>query len=56
MMQNPNTTVYGILLLISSLCTVVVHVMQGDFSSLDLQSLIGALGGIGLISAKDGSV
>lgn len=55
-MQNPKTTIAGYILIVSSLLTLVSHYITGDFSMLDLQNLMSALAGVGLIMAKDGGV
>ncbi len=53
-MNNPKTTITGYLILAASVLTVVAHGLGGVLSMADLTALAGAIGGIGLISAKDG--
>ena len=53
-MKNPKTTIAGYLLVITSLATMVAHVLTGDINVMDIQNIVGALAGIGLISAQDG--
>ena len=52
--SNPKTTITGYLLLAASLFMVVAHGLTGSLSAADLTVLLGAAGGVGLISAKDG--
>jgi hypothetical protein len=54
MLNNPETTITGYLILAASLLTAVAHGLSGVLSTADLMALVGAIGGIGLISAKDG--
>lgn len=53
-MNNPKTTIMGYLILAASLLTVVAHGLSGVLNAADLTALVGAIGGVGLISAKDG--
>jgi hypothetical protein len=52
--NNPKTTITGYLMLAASLLMVVAHGLSGTLSIADLTALLGAAGGLGLISAKDG--
>jgi hypothetical protein len=52
--NNPKTTGVGYLMLAASLLMVLAHGMSGTLSMADLTALLGAAGGVGLISAKDG--
>lgn len=53
--QNPKTTIAGYLLVGASVLTVGAHILSGGGVSLvDLQSVVAALGGIGLVLASDG--
>ncbi len=54
MFTNPKTTITGYLMLAASLFMVVAHGLSGSLSAGDLTALLGAAGGVGLISAKDG--
>jgi hypothetical protein len=54
MLSNPKTTVTGYLMLAASLLMVVAHGLTGALSMADMMALLGAAGGVGLISAKDG--
>jgi hypothetical protein len=54
MFSNPKTTITGYLMLAASLLTVVAHGLGGGLSAGDLAALLGAAGGVGLISARDG--
>jgi type IV secretory pathway VirB2 component (pilin) len=54
MLNNPKTTITGYLTLAASLLMVVAHGLSGMLSVADLTALIGAICGVGLISAKDG--
>ncbi len=54
MLNNPKTTITGYLMLAASLLMVVAHGLSGALSLADLTALLGAAGGVGLISAKDG--
>ena len=52
--NNPKTTITGYLMLAASLFMVVAHGLTGSLSAADLTAVLGAAGGVGLISAKDG--
>jgi hypothetical protein len=52
--SNPKTTITGYLMLAASLFVVVAHGFSGSLSLADMTALLGAAGGVGLISAKDG--
>ncbi len=52
-MKHPKTTLSGILLVVSSLALIIAHVFDGTISVADLQNLITAVGGMGLIGAAD---
>ena len=52
--NNPKTTLTGYLMLAASLLMVVAHGLSGSLGGADLTALLGAAGGVGLISAKDG--
>ncbi len=54
MLNNPRTTLAGYLVLLSSLATLVAHVLTTGFTSADLSAVVTAVMGLGLISAKDG--
>jgi hypothetical protein len=54
MMNNPKTTIAGYLVLAASLLTVIAHGLSGSLGGADLTALLGAAGGVGLISARDG--
>jgi hypothetical protein len=54
MLNNPKTTAAGYLILAASILTVVAHWLSGVLSMADLNALVGAIGGAGLIAAKDG--
>jgi len=54
MLNNPKTTITGYLMLAASLLMVVAHGLGGALSMADLTALLGAVGGVGLISARDG--
>lgn len=54
MLNNPKTTTTGYLMLAAALLIVVAHGLSGVLSMADLTALLGAAGGVGLISAKDG--
>jgi type IV secretory pathway VirB2 component (pilin) len=54
MLNNPKTTITGYLTLAASVFMVVAHGLTGMLSVADLTALIGAICGVGLISAKDG--
>jgi hypothetical protein len=52
--NNPKTTITGYMVLAASLLMVVAHGLSGSLGAADLTALLGAAGGVGLISAKDG--
>ncbi len=52
--NNPKTTIAGYMVLAASLLTVLAHGLSGALGAADLTALLGAAGGVGLISAKDG--
>jgi hypothetical protein len=54
MMNNPKTTIAGTLLMAGAIFTLVAHALQGGPSLNDLTALLAALGGLGLVAAKDG--
>jgi hypothetical protein len=54
MFTNPKTTIAGYLVLAASLLMVIAHGLSGSLGAADLTALLGAAGGVGLISAKDG--
>jgi len=54
MFNNPKTSITGYLMLAASLLMVVAHGLSGALGGADLTALLGAAGGVGLISAKDG--
>lgn len=55
MIKNPWTTIPGYLTLIGAVVLAVAHCMQGNcLGAGDITVLMGAMAGIGLISAKDG--
>lgn len=54
MFNNPKTTITGYLMLAASILMVVAHGFSGALSMADLTAVLGAAGGVGLISAKDG--
>ena len=53
-MKNPKTTISGYLVLTVSILSLVTHWMNGTFGAQDVQAVLGALGGVGLIVASDG--
>lgn len=53
-MSNPKTTIPGYLMLAASLIVLVAHIMTGGLVIGDVTAVMGALGGIGLVCAKDG--
>lgn len=54
LLNNPKTTITGYLMLAASLFTVIAHGLSGSLSAADLTALLGAVSGVGLISAQDG--
>jgi hypothetical protein len=52
--NNPKTTIAGYMVLAASLLMVVAHGLSGSLGAADLTAVLGAAGGVGLISAKDG--
>jgi hypothetical protein len=54
MVNNPKTTIAGYMMLVASLLMVVAHGLNGSLGAADFTALVGAAGGVGLISAKDG--
>ena len=52
--NNPKTTIAGYLVVVASLLMVIAHGLNGSLGAADLTALVGAAGGVGLISAKDG--
>ncbi len=53
-MKNPKTTIAGYLLVLTSVVTMIAHMLTGEIGIMDIQNIVGALAGIGLISAQDG--
>jgi hypothetical protein len=54
MFTNPKTTITGYLVLVASVFIVIAHGLSGSLGAADLTALLGAAGGVGLISARDG--
>lgn len=55
-MQNKKTTIAGYLVLVGALLNVAVAVLnEGDIGAAVTESLLPALAGVGLISARDGA-
>lgn len=54
MLNNPKTTLTGYFMLAASVLMVVAHGLTGALSMADLTALLGAAGGVGFITAKDG--
>lgn len=53
-MQNPKTTLPGYLVLGASVLSLAAKLLAGGLDATAIQDLLGALAGIGLISARDG--
>ena len=53
-MTNPKTTYAGYAVLLGALGYLVAHLLAGTLSMMDVQAVLAALGGVGLIAAKDG--
>ena len=53
-MKNKWTTVTGVLALIGAVCLAAVRVMNGE--PPNVESIIAALTGLGLLKASDGSL
>jgi len=54
-MKDPKTTISGILLVVSSVAVIISHLLGGTVSVMDLQNLMAAVAGLGLIGAADNS-
>jgi len=52
-MSNMKTTTVGILLVAGAAMTLMAHALGSGMTALDLQNLLSALAGVGLIMAKD---
>lgn len=55
MLQHPKTTIYGYLVLLAAVSTLLAHALGDSLSVADIAHLGEALAGVGLISAGDGS-
>lgn len=53
-MNNPKTTVAGYLLLGAAVLTLAGHLVAGGLGANDVINLMAALGGLGLVCARDG--
>lgn len=53
-MTNPKTTYAGYAMLLSALAYLGAHFLAGTLSMMDVQAVFAALGGVGLIAAKNG--
>jgi hypothetical protein len=53
-MNNPKTTIAGTLMIAGAILTIAAHALQGAISVNDVTALLAALGGLGLVAAKDG--
>lgn len=54
-MNHPKTTVTGYLVLGASLLSLVAKAYGGGMDVMAIQDLLGALAGVGLVSASDGA-
>ena len=54
MLSHPKTTVVGYLTLAIVILTNVVAILKGNWAGVDMQSVLGALAGVGLVVASDG--
>lgn len=52
-MSNVKTTTVGILVVAGAAMTLIAHALTSGMTALDLQNLLSALAGVGLIMAKD---
>ncbi len=52
-MSNFKTTTVGILVVAGAAMTLIAHALTSGMTALDLQNLLAALAGVGLIMAKD---
>jgi hypothetical protein len=50
--NNPKTTILGYIILLGAVCQAIAEFMQHGV--VNLQPVIAAVGGVGLIAAKDG--
>jgi hypothetical protein len=53
-MNNPKTSIAGYLIILASVATLVSHLLGGGLTLADVTALVTALGGVGLVAAKDG--
>jgi hypothetical protein len=54
-MMNPKTTILGYLALAAAVIHTAQAFLTGNYSNLGLPDIMAALGGVGLIVAKDGA-
>ena len=52
-MSDLKTTTVGILIVAGAAMTLLAHALTTGMTALDLQNLLSALAGVGLIMAKD---
>ena len=52
-MSDLKTTTAGALIVAAASANLIAHALAGGVTTLDLQNLLSALAGIGLIMAKD---
>lgn len=52
-MQNPLTSISGLIVLIGSLAYIIMKALQGSLTTQDLLALLGIAGGAGLLAARD---
>jgi len=53
-MENKKTTIAGYIMLVASVLTVAARILTGGDIASAIPELLTALGGVGLITAKDG--
>lgn len=54
-MSNPKTTILGVLMILGAVIKAITDYMStGTVSQTDLTAVLSAIGGVGLIFAKDG--
>ena len=52
--DHPKTTTAGYLIFVGSIAYLIAHVAQGTLTWNDVQAVMTAAGGVGLIVASDG--
>lgn len=52
-MANPKTTITGALMMVSAAAVLIAHALSGGLTAADINALLAALGGLGLIAARD---